>query len=130
VEGVWCGLGAGWGNGDVVPCTNTEWSLEERGLQSLSTEMYSVGEIQVMRESFNRTANSARARNISLVTPWVWLGGGARRGFGDSAGRQNDDAWNYELIYSWMLGLELNDEYYGEHPYRFALWNFARRVAF
>ena len=51
-------------------------------------------------------------------------------GFGDSAGRQNDDAWNYELIYSWMLGLELNDEYYGEHPYRFALWNFARRVAF
>ena len=85
MEGVWCGLGAGWGNGDVVPCTNTEWSLEERGLQSLSTEMYSVGEIQVMRESFNRTANSARARNISLVTPWVWLGGGARRGFGDSA---------------------------------------------
>jgi hypothetical protein len=141
LEGLWCGLGAGWGNDDVEPCTNTEYSLRSpppgtggwgSGLldESLSMEMYSVGEIQIMRESFNRTANNAKARNTSAVTPWLWLGGGARRSFADNAGRQNDDAWNYEMIYSWMAGLELNDEYYGDNPYRFALWNMAKRIAF
>ena len=31
--------------------------------------------------------------------------------------------------YSWMLGRELADPFYGEHPERFAPWHSARTVA-
>eukprot|EP01045_Picozoa_sp_COSAG04_P009832 COSAG04_NODE_584_length_12354_cov_29.554141_4_plen_1028_part_00 len=108
VRGVWCGISSsGEGNGDVVPCSGTEYSLEEKG-QSYSSELYSAGEVQLMREQFNRTVNNARAHGLSppAVTPWLWLGGGSRRVVASRAGRFNDERWNYELIKSWMLGLE------------------------
>ena len=42
----------------------------------------------------------------------------------------NDEKWNYELIKSWMLGLEINQDYYGRYPARFSQWGAAKRVAF
>jgi hypothetical protein len=129
-HGVWCGMpNSGEGNEDVVPCTNTEYSLLDRG-QSYSVELYTVGELQAMRETFNKTVNHARSRGVKLVTPWVWLGGGSRRIVASFAGRYNDERWNYQLIDSWMLGLEINNEIYGRHPDAFAQWNYAERVAF
>ena len=65
-----------------------------------------------------------------LRRPWVWLGGGSRRVVASYAGRYNDEKWNYELIKSWMLGLEINQDYYGRHPARFSQWGAAKRVAF
>ena len=65
-----------------------------------------------------------------LRRPWVWLGGGSRRVVASYAGRYNDEKWNYELIKSWMLGLEINQDYYGRYPARFSQWGAAKRVAF
>ena len=67
---------------------------------------------------------------MSLVTPFLWLGGGSRRVVASYGGRFNDDRWNYELIDSWMLGLEINQDYYGRYPARFSQWGAAKRVAF
>ena len=135
-HGLWCGTTVagkkGEGNADVVPCGQTYYSLEERGT-ALSTNVYSVGhDFQVIREAFNRTVNSARAMGLSppLVTPWVWLGGGTKRVVANFGGGANDEKWNYELINSWTLGLEINQPYYGQHPVRFAQWDAAQRVAF
>eukprot|EP01046_Picozoa_sp_COSAG06_P007206 COSAG06_NODE_349_length_16992_cov_9.318712_12_plen_624_part_00 len=129
--GPWCGMpNSGEGNEDVRPCSNTEYSLSGQHMQSFSCEIYTVGELQTQREAFNRTVNSAKAHGLSRVTPWIWLGGGSRRVVASIAGRYNDEKWNYEMIYSWMLGLEINQPYYGRFPARFSQWGAAERVAF
>ncbi len=129
--GPWCGMpNSGEGNEDVRPCSNTEYSLTGQRGQSFSCEIYTVGELQTQREAFNRTVNNAKAHGLSRVTPWVWLGGGSRRVVASFAGRYNDEKWNYEMISSWMLGLEINQPYYGQFPARFSQWGAAARVAF
>jgi len=103
--------------------------MDGRG-DSFSCELYASGELQTTRETFNRTVNNAKAHGVSLVTPFLWLGGGSRRVVASYGGRFNDDRWNYELIDSWMLGLEINQDYYGRYPARFSQWGAAKRVAF
>ena len=34
-----------------------------------------------------------------------------------------DYTWDYQLYNSWSLGKQINDDYYGAHPTRFARWD-------
>lgn len=97
---------------------------------TFATSLYTVPEYEATRESFRRTVKNAEGCNISYVTPWLWLGGGERRRVDGrhDADTGGDPSWDYDIAYSWMLGKELNDPFYAQHPLRFAPWDRARRV--
>ena len=96
-----------------------------------SLSVHGWTEYEATRESYRRTVKNAEACNISFETPWIWLGGGERRRVTDKhdADTGGDPAWNYDIAYSWILGREISDPFYAEHPLRFAPWNRARRFA-
>ena len=103
-----------------------------RGLgDSFATSLYTIPEYEATRESYRRTVANAEACNISFVTPWLWLGGGERRAVNErhDADTRGDMLWDYDEAYSWMLGKEIADPFYSQHPARFAPWQSARVVA-
>ena len=95
------------------------------------TSLYTIPEIGIAREEFTRTVANAARVGVQHVTPWLWLGGGCRRKVNqNSPGTTGcDPLWDYDLAYSWMIGREIADPFYGQHPERFAPWHAARRVA-
>ena len=78
-------------------------------------------EIETTREIFRRTAHNADKHDCSEVTPWIALASGYRQK-PDKLGEWSYD-WNYDLIYSWQLGAEINVPWFGERPEQFAPWN-------
>jgi hypothetical protein len=98
---------------------------------TFATSLYTVPEYEATRESYRRTVAYAHSCNISHVTPWLWLGGGERRvvNTDHDATTSGDTLWDYDLAYSWMIGKELADAFYSQHPARFAPWGAARVVA-
>jgi hypothetical protein len=94
--------------------------------------LYSIAEYEMSRISYRYTVQNAQTCNISWVTPWLWLGGGGRRMVDAShdGSIHYDYFWDYDIAYSWMIGKEMNDDFYAQHPARFAPWDRARRVAF
>jgi hypothetical protein len=90
--------------------------------------LYTLSEIGLTRESFNRTAALATAHGVPSVTPWLSLGAAYRRTFCKhdcSEPMFYDEDWNYDLAYSWQVGAEINDPWYGDRPERFADWHMA-----
>jgi len=104
------------------------WNTFENKSTTYSCSMYRVPEIGAMRETFRRTYDQARSDNVFEVTPWVALASGYRRQV--EKFHEWDDNWDYDLIYSWMLGAELNEPWYGDRPDRFAPWKAAKVVVF
>jgi hypothetical protein len=100
-------------------------TLKEKG-QAFSCSLYSVPEIIHMREVFRRTHELARRHGVSEVTPWVALGSGYQRRM--NVFREFTQAWDYDVIYSWLLGAEINNSWFGDRPQRFAPWNAAKVV--
>ena len=98
---------------------------------SYSTSLYTIPEIGYTRDAFTRTVSNAAQFGTPYVTPWLWLGGGCHRTVKEHSPGTTlcGDGWTYDLPYSWMIGLEINDPFYGDHPARFAPWHAARRVA-
>ena len=110
------------------------WSTEEyftlqENTSAYAVSLYTVQEIGYTREAYDRTVALATAHNASTVTPWVSLGCGYRRGF-DVMESTYDFLWNYDYIYSWQLGSEINNDWYGERPEQFAHWLHAGHVVF
>ena len=62
------------------------------------------------------------------VTPWVALACGWRRQTDQMHSWAVD--WDYDLVYSWGLGRELNNPWFGLHPERYAPWDAAKVVCF
>ena len=81
-----------------------------------------------MRETFRRTYELALKHGVGEVTPWVALASGYRRRLIKSKTWDHD--WDYDLIYSWQLGREVNTAWFGDRPDRFAPWDAARLVIF
>ncbi len=114
--------GTGWDTSDF-------FSLKEKG-DNFSCSLYRLPEIGVTREVFHKTAKLAQQYNQKEVTPWIALASGYRR--------QPDkfqvwsSNWNYDLIYSWKLGAEINLPWFSkpERQQRFAPWNMAKVVVF
>jgi len=98
---------------------------------TFATSLYTIAEIGYTREAFSLTVKNAGLSGVPFVTPWLWLGGGChRRVNAHSPGTTAcDPKWDYDLAYSWMIGREIADPFYGAHPERFAPWHAARRVA-
>ena len=92
----------------------------------LSCSFYSVPEIEYMREEFRRTCKLADQIGISDVTPYVALAAGYRRGL---EGPYFDLDWSYDIIYSYLIGAELNIKWYGDRPERFAPYNRAKVIS-
>jgi sialidase-1 len=120
----------GWG-------TSAYYSLRERG-QALGTTLYTVPEIGLVRDIFNKTVAQAvaagepcegAARHCPVV-PWISLGAGFRRGFPSLDPGTNVStfphpyswtwAWDYDKIYSWQLGAELCRSEYAARPGMYA----------
>lgn len=125
-----------YGRGAVQPSASpTGWSvsplftLQEKG-ETFGCSLYRVPEIGITRETFRRTAQLAAQHGVQEVTPWVALASGYRRQV-DAFHRWSID-WNYDLIYSWKLGAELNQPWFSapERQARFAPWNKAKIVIF
>ena len=112
----------GWSN-------STHFSLNEKG-ESFGCSLYRVPEIGYTRETFRRTARRADQHGCREVTPWIALASGYRRQT-DKFHKFSLD-WNYDLIYSWQLGAEINHAWFGanERQERFAPWNRAQVAIF
>jgi len=92
----------------------------------LSCSLYTVPEIERMRETFRRTCALADKMEIEDVTPYVALASGYRRH--PVKGQKWSRDWDYDLVYSWMLGAELNNPWYAQRPVRYAPYNRAKVV--
>lgn len=105
------------------------FTLKEQG-ESFSCSLYRVPEIETTREIFRKTAALADFYYTDSVTPWVSLGAGYRRQVDQF--HKYDKNWDYDLIYSWMLGREINRPWFGQPQYyeRFAPWHMTQRVIF
>lgn len=105
------------------------FALDEKG-DSFGCSLYHGPEIGYTREIFRRTAANADKHNCPEVTPWIALASGYRRQ--TKQYHEFSLNWNYDLIYSWMLGAEVNIPWYGaaERHQRFAPWNKAKVAIF
>jgi len=105
----------------------TLFTLEEQG-STFGVSLYSVADLGYTRESFNRTNNLATAAGpagAGGTTPWIALGCGYRRNFSSTV---FDFQWDYDRMASWQLGAEINNDWFGQQPERFASWTAAKRV--
>lgn len=125
-----------YARGAVQPgASSTGWSeatyfaLDEQG-NAFGCSLYQVPEIGYTREIFRRTARNAARHGCEEVTPWIALASGYRRQ-PDKYHEWSHD-WNYDLIYSWQLGRELHNSWFGvpERTKRFAPWNKAKIAIF
>jgi hypothetical protein len=125
-----------YSRGAVQPGSSpTGWSparyltLEEKG-ESFGCSLYRVPEIGYTRETYRRTARNARDHGYDEVTPWIALASGYRRQ--PDSFQEWSYNWDYDLIYSWELGREVNRAWFGvdERADRFAPWHMARVVVF
>ncbi len=107
----------------------TYFALDEKG-ETFGCSLYQVPEIGYTREIFHRTARNAERHGCEEVTPWIALASGYRRQT-DKYHEFSLD-WNYDLIYSWKLGAEVNHPWFGapERHQRFAPWNKAKIAIF
>jgi hypothetical protein len=114
------GTGSGW-----QTCNN--FPLTEKA-DGFSCALYRIPEMVRTRETFKRTLKLAKQHGNNEVTPWVALASGYRRG---SKKYQNwDRNWDYDLIYSWQMGAELNHPWFAKHPERFGPYDTAKIVVF
>jgi hypothetical protein len=84
--------------------------------------------IDTMRETFRRTYERAKEHGVNEVTPWIALGTGYRPAVDQFHAWQSN--WDYDVIFSWQLGAEVNIGWYGANPMRYAPWNAAKVVVF
>ncbi|THB73087.1 MAG: hypothetical protein D6B28_04320 [Gammaproteobacteria bacterium] len=103
------------------------YTLEEPG-DVFSVSLYRIVELADTRESFTRTFNNAKKHNEDEVVPWVALASGLKRDpekFNVWTGN-----WDYDLVYSWQIGAEINNPHYSKKPNKYAPWNAAKDVVF
>lgn len=118
VSRVW--RGNGW--------DKTAYFTGKEVLPSLSCSLYSLPEIERTRETFRRTCQLADNLGVWAVTPWVALGAGYRRGVKKAQFFDRD--WQYDVVYAYLIGAELNMKWYGDREERFAPYNRAEVVVF
>jgi hypothetical protein len=94
----------------------------------LSCSLYTVPEIEMMRETFRRTCKLADQMGISDISPRVALAAGYREGLLRS--KCWDFDWSYDIMYSYQIGAELNIERYGDGPEAFAPYDRAKVIVF
>jgi hypothetical protein len=110
--------------------------LTDAGCNSLSVSLYTFVEIWNMRDRMNHTVELALTRRANgervaaSVTPWVSIGAGNRRVANHTKMVEYDVCWDYEREYSWQMGNEINQGWFGdvERQDRYAAWRYAEVV--
>jgi hypothetical protein len=99
------------------PWPGTAYTLEEQG-ETLGVSLYTIPEIWNMRGRMNHTVALAeseagnRSGTTRGVTPWLSLGCGYRRQANHTKGDLYDLCWDYDRVYSWQMGVEVNVPWY------------------
>ena len=126
---VWYGFGAIQRTASKTGWRQAPWHSLDELHDTFVVSLYRVPEIGYTREAFRRTVENARQHGTQEVTPWVALAAGHRR---QTQGKPWAFSmnWDYDLVYSWHLGWELNSSWFGDRPERFAPWNAAKVVCF
>ncbi|MHC4653404.1 MAG: hypothetical protein ACYTDW_00475 [Planctomycetota bacterium] len=93
-----------------------------------SVYLYSVPDLDQMRETYRRTCELADGFRVKDVTPWVALGAGYRPS--QRPPRKWHRDWDYDLKYSHQIGAELNLPRFSEQPKRYASYNRAKVIIF
>lgn len=104
------------------------WFTFEEPADTLSCSLYRVSELETMRQTFRKTHDLAIDLGFTDVTPWIALGAGYRRDPVLFQIWQTD--WDYDPVYSLLLGRELNQWWHATKPDRFAPWDAATAVVF
>ena len=112
----------------VTGWSNSPYFTGQEIKPSLSCAIYSVPELELMRETFRRTARLADQMGVADVTPWIALASGYRRG--KETFSYWDFDWSYDIVYSYLLGRELNINWFGDRPERFAPYHRAKVIIF
>ena len=126
----WYGRGAVQPGASLTGWRHTaQFALDEKG-ESFACSLYRVPEIGYTRETFRRTVRNAEKHGCAEVTPWIALASGYRRQT-DRYHKFSFD-WNYDLIYSWQLGAEINQPRFSapERHERYAPWDKAKIAIF
>lgn len=96
---------------------------------ALSCSLYTIPEIEKTRETFRRTCKLADEMNIKEVTPWIALASGYRPVLTKKPSMDLD--WDYDLIYSYQIGAELNVNWYARQSSEwYAPYDHAKVVVF
>ena len=103
------------------------WTGKEKTV-SLSCALYSIPELEKMRETYRRTASWAISLNTPKVTPWVALGSGIRIGLIKPS--YWDDDWDYDISLSHQIGAELNRKEFSQSPDKYAPYDMADVIIF
>lgn len=95
----------------------------------LSTSLYTPSELGYMRETITRTLEWGQSTDSDdQIDVWLSMGCGSQRTI-DKARDFNTD-WEYDPIYAYQLGWEINNSWFGDRPDRFAPWNSVSRGIF
>lgn len=94
----------------------------------LSTAFFRVPEQELMREQYRRTYTLAKELGIEEVTIGVALAAGYQRGL-ETENNWTDD-WDYDLIYSYLLGFELNHPWFARYPEIYAPYEHTKIITF
>jgi len=106
---------------------SSRFTFEEKA-ETFCCRLYCVPELGYTLETFRQTYRLARSYGVDEVTPWIALGAGYRRRT-DRFHEWHWD-WDYDLVYSWLLGANLNRAWYAQRPESFAPWDAAKVVVF
>lgn len=124
-----------WDRGAVHPARNDAgwedadyFTLREPG-DHFSCYLEYLPDLTLTREVFKRTCRKADAFRVRDVIPWIALGCEAPYTF-EGINRAQLAPGGYPVIYSWLLGAEINQTWYARRPERFAPWDRAPCVVF
>jgi hypothetical protein len=96
-------------------------------MPTCSCALYTVADLDRMRNTYKKTCDYADTKNVKDVTPWVALAGGYYKP-GEEEGYRWD--WDYDLHNSYAMGAELNDFCIGKRAEGYPSYNRAKVVIF
>lgn len=129
-----------YGRGQIRSCPTDEgWCLNPHHPadfsspgNSVNVSLYDPENHGLEQSIFRKTAENAKQHGITIVNPWISLGSGYRTW--DVKTKKVATAWtynwHYDLIYSWQMGAEIDNPWYGNRPERFAPWNMCEVAMF
>lgn len=126
----WYGRGMRWTSNPYPWVKSPYFTGKEKYMPSLSCSLYYVPEIERTLERYRRTVQLADQLKVEDVTPWVALASGFRRQLDGTF--KFDNNWDYDLIYSYLIGQWINHPWFGrpERAQQYAPFNRAKVVIF
>jgi hypothetical protein len=121
-------FGRGIVRADGATFSKTIYFTGKEIMPTLSCSFYTLPEMEGMRQVFRKTCELADSYNIKEVTPWVALASGYKHDLIKKLKWTFD--WDYDLIYSYMMGAELNVQWYAAQKDKYPEYDRAKVIVF